>query len=130
MSHINEVLSVNTEVLKAIVLKRAHFTVLQGDWTMRKHEYGIGFEENERMRLEQAVEDAKNALYYKLLELETAEHYIAKPPLDFLEGGKYLKNGPTAERHERRGAKRSKLTTAVAAESSSSGRNDSSNKNE
>jgi len=51
-------------------------------------------------------------------------------PKDFLEGGKYLKNGPTAERHERRGAKWSKLTTAVAAESSSSGRNDSSNKNE
>ena len=94
MSQIDEVVCVNKEALKAIVLKRAHFTVLQGDWTMRKHESGIGFEERELMRLEQAVEDAKNALYYKLLELETAKHYICQATTRLPRGRKVLRERP------------------------------------
>ena len=80
MSQVDEVLFVNEHVLKGIVIKKAKSALLQGDWALRKQEAGIGFEERERARLKQEVEDAKSALYFKLLEFETVKHYTNNPP--------------------------------------------------
>ena len=80
MSPVDEILYVNADALKATVLKRANYMVIQGDWAVRKHEAGNGFEEREIVRLKRAVAEAKDALYFRLLELELADHYTANPP--------------------------------------------------
>lgn len=75
-----EVVCVNEDALDALVLKRAKVSFIRADWATRKQEGGDGFEESELKRLKQNLEDTKQALYYALLSLRVAEHFVANPP--------------------------------------------------
>ena len=76
----NDVISVNEEALCDIALKRSKLQLVSGDWAERSEHYGTGFEDSELRKLTKDVEEARDAFYFALLSLKTAEYLIKNPP--------------------------------------------------
>ena len=76
----DDVISVDEEALCDIALKRSKLQLISGDWAERSGNYGTGFEDSELQKLTKDVEQARNAFYFALLSLKTAEYLIKNPP--------------------------------------------------